>query len=237
MAKQVEEETYINTSEAVALLGSSRQIFYSNVKGRLHAYHFDGKKANWWKERDVLAVKNGKLVRKGAIGISGLLENWSAFLATLGYEVQTVDRSVEVTTLPEDAIATFRLQVGQRFVKRSRMTLADGQVICTWDTFYPYPFVSDILDEMKQGTAHGIVDHMKDVHGIVIGKAKDKYAARITSPEEQNLFQLPTDEAILMLQRVSYTRDRKTLVMYQDMALLGNWFAPEHEYDVKIWGE
>jgi hypothetical protein len=25
------------------------------------------------------------------------------------------------------------------------------------------------------------------------------------------------------------------LVLYSDMVLLGNWFAPEHEYQVAIW--
>ena len=37
--------------------------------------------------------------------------------------------------------------------------------------------------------------------------------------------------------RVSYTRDKKTLVLYSHMTLLGSWFAPEHEYEVNIWKE
>jgi DNA-binding GntR family transcriptional regulator len=85
------------------------------------------------------------------------------------------------------------------------------------------------------GTASSIVEHIKEKYSIIIGRPRDKYTARVTTFEELNLFQLITDEPVLILQRVSYTRDKKTLVLYSDMFLLGSWFAPEHEYDVHVW--
>jgi DNA-binding GntR family transcriptional regulator len=119
-------------------------------------------------------------------------------------------------------------------VKRSRLTLVDRQPICAWSTYYPLHLVEDVIDDMKQGMGY-IVEHIKQKHGMVIGRAKDKYTARITTFEEQALFQLLNSEPVLVLQRVSYTRDRKVLILYSDMVLMGSWFAPEHEYDVDIW--
>jgi DNA-binding GntR family transcriptional regulator len=108
-------------------------------------------------------------------------------------------------------------------------------VICTWDTYYPLELVSEILEPMKRGVVDHVVEYIKEKHSLVVGRARDIYSARMTTLDEQNLFQLPADEPVLILQRASYTRDKKTLILFSDMVLLGNWFVHEHEYDVPIW--
>jgi DNA-binding GntR family transcriptional regulator len=229
--RTVEGEVFVTTSEAMEILHASRQRFYKNARPSLKAYRFSALKYPWYKEQDIFDMRDGKLVRKGEIKISGILGDWTDFLRSLGYTAETIDRSIEVVTLPEEAVRTFGLPKDGKFVKRSKMTLANGTPICTWDTYYPVELVDDFLDEMKSGTAGHVVERIK-AKGVVIGKAKDKYSARITTMEEQNLFHLVSDEAVLLLQRVSYTADKRVLVLYSDMVLLGTWFSPEHEYEV-----
>lgn len=153
MLKIVENEEYMDTQEVLAGLGASKKRFYSNVKPYLRIYHFDAKKTPWYKKRDVLALKNGKLARMASISISGIQRDWTTFLRSLGYRAGTVDRTIEVgVSLPEDAVDIFKLPADKKFVKRSRMTIADNVPICAWDTYYPLELVEgDILDEMKSG--------------------------------------------------------------------------------------
>ncbi len=234
MSKLVENEEYLDTEEVMEELAASKKLFYASIKPSLHAYRFDGKKKPWYRKRDVFALKAGKSVRKASIAITGMFGSWAAF-ARSQYQAETELRSIEVTTLPEDAVERFQLPADKQFVKRSRLTRVDRTVICTWDTYYPLELVSDILEPMKRGVVDHVVEYIKEKHSLVVGRAKDVYSARMTTLEEQNLFQLLTDEPVLILQRASYTRDKKTLILYSDMVLLGNWFVHEHEYDVPIW--
>lgn len=240
MSILIEGKEYLNTREVLEELATSKALFYANVKPYLRVYRFGAKKTPWYRKDDVIAFKLGKPVRKASIAISGILGDWTLYLQSLGYQAETITRMVEVTPLPEDAMQAFRLpaeMARQTFVRRSRMTYADGVPICTWDTYYPVDLVSGILDDMLRGEARNIVEYIKEMHGLTIGVAKDKYMARITTLDELNLFQLPTDEPVLVLQRVSYTQDKRTLILYSNMALLGSWFAPEHEYSVQAWND
>ncbi len=239
MSKIVEDQEYLDTQEVLAELDASKKRFYSNVKPYLRTYHFDAKKTPWYRKRDVLALKGGKLARMASISISGIQRDWTSFLRASGYHAVTIDRTIETGVfLPKDAIEMFKLPADKKFVKRSRMTIVDGVPICAWDTYYPLELVEgDILDEMKHGFEIDVVKRIKEKYGIVVGIAKDKYTARNATFEEQELLQLLSNDPVLILQRVSYTRDRQTLVLYSDMVLLGSWFAPEHEYEVNIWEE
>ncbi len=237
MPKIVETEKYLNTEEAMSELGASRTRFYHNAKPFLRAYRFEAKRTPWYKERDIRALKTGHPVRKASIPLSGILGDWTAYARSLGFQAETELCSVEVVTLPQDVVETFHLPADMQFVKRSRLTRIDGLPICTWSTFYPLHLVDDILDQMKHGLADHIVEHINEKHGVVIGKARDRYTARMTTFDEQALFHTATDEPALILQRVSYTHDKKTLVLYSSMVLLGSWFTVDLEYDVDVWNK
>jgi hypothetical protein len=238
MPKVVEDIEYLDSQEVMVEFDAPRKRFYSNIRPNLHPYTFDGKKKPWYKKIDVLALKAGKPVRKGSIPLlGGIQQDWTASLRSLGYNAETLlDKTDHAATLPEDAVEAFRLPADQKFFKRTRSTRVNGKPICTWSSYYPLEFVGDIIDKIEQGTISDIVKYIADVHHVVVGRATDKYTARITTFEEHTKFQLLNDEPVLILQRASYTRDKKTLVLYSDMVLLGSWFAPEHEYDVNIWG-
>lgn len=141
-------------------------------------------------------------------------------------------------SLPDKVTAAFGIAPDQQFVKRSRISFVNRIPICIWTTYYPLELVKgDIYEEMKRDEDTDVVRRMKEKHGLVIGWAKDRYSARVANVEEQVLLQLLRDDPVLILQRVSSTRDKKTLLLYSHMTLLGSWFAPEHEYDVNIWEE
>nr|BBH86026.1 hypothetical protein KTC_07770 [Thermosporothrix sp. COM3] len=233
MSKIVDGEEYLETEEVMEELAASKKLFYTSIKPNLQAYRFEGKKKPWYRKRDVLALKAGKPLRKASIAITGMFGSWTAF-AQAQYGAETELRSIEVTTLPEDAVERFHLPADQQFVKRSRLSRIDRTVICAWDTYYPVELVRDIIEPLKQGTVDHIVEYIREKHGLVVGRAKDIYSARMTTLDEQNLFQLPADEPVLILQRASYTRDKQTLILFSDMVLLGNWFVHQHEYDVSI---
>jgi DNA-binding GntR family transcriptional regulator len=111
-------------------------------------------------------------------------------------------------------VETLKLPADKKFVKRSRMTRADGVPICVWDTYYPLVLVEgDILEEMKHGFEVDVVNRIREKHSIVVGIAKDKYSARTATFEEQELLQLLTNDPVLLLQRVSYTREKNMLVV------------------------
>lgn len=236
MPRIVDNEEYLTVVEAIALSGASKQSFYKNAKPHLEVHHFDAKKAPWYKKSDVLAFKSGKPVRKASLSINGIQRDWTAFLRALGYDAKTVNLSIEATTLPKDAVTFFDLDAEQQFIRRSRMTYANGAPICVWGTYYPLNLIEgEILQEMEKNISTDVVKRIKEKHNIVVGWGKDKYTARLATFEEQKLLQLPVNEPLIILQRVSYTRDRETLILYSEMALLGSWFAPEHEYEVNIW--
>lgn len=236
MPKTVEHEEYLDTREVLAELEASKKLFYSNVKPRLQVYRFGAKKTPWYKKTDILALKSGKPVRKANIVISGILHDWTIYLRSLGFHAETIVRTIEIVTLPQDAVKTFRLSPEQRFIKRSKMSLADGVPICSWDTYYPLELVEGVIyEEMKQDFNLDVPRRIKEEHGIVVEVACDRFTARVASQAEQELLQLRTDEPILQLQRASYTKGKERLVLYSDMALLGSWFSPEMEYPVHVW--
>lgn len=237
MLKTVQNEEYMDTQEVLTLFGASKKRFYSNIKPRLRVYHFDALKTPWYRRQEVLALKEGKAVRKGDIAISGINKHWSRFLKAQGYRVDTQLRGVVTSHLPEDAVKFFHLPADQTFVKTSKITFADRAPICTWDTYYPASLISDeLLAQMENNTADDVPLAIKEQHGLVIANAKDRLLARITTFEEQTLFQLVNDEAVQVLQRASYT-SKNELVLFSDMALLGSWFAPEYPYAVDIWDQ
>lgn len=228
-------EKYLNTTEVRTVFdNASKGRFYNNIQSRLRVYRFGGKKTPWYKESEVLALKEGKPLRQADITISGIFASWTEHLASLGYSSNTVDTVIEVTTLPEDVCKNFQLPPDKQMVRRERMSFVDRQPICIWSTYYPVDLVGNLLDSMKKGSVH-VVEHIKDIHGITVGVTRDRYTARITTFEEQNQFHLRSEEAVLILQRASYTRDKKRFLFFSDMVLLGDWFVIDHEQDVDIW--
>lgn len=237
MSKIVDNEEYLSTQEVMTELSASKKLFYSNVKPRLKTYFFDAKKAHWFKKSDVLALKSGKLTRMASIGlIGGIQRDWSTTLKSLGYRVRTESGDTNKDAhLPSEIAEAFKL-LERGYVSRPRKTFADDIPICTWSTYYPLELVEgDILDDMLQGKEIDVVARIKAKHGVIIGVARERYLARTASIDEQQSLQLLTNDPVLILQRASYTKDKRTLVCLSDMVLLGSWFAPEHEYDVNIW--
>lgn len=233
--KSVDGEEYLNTEEAIKEFGVSRQSFYDNARPYLQVYRFDAKRTPWYRRHDVRALKSGKPVRRASIAITGMFADWTEHARSLGYNVQTVERDVEVGPLPRDIAEMFRIPVDQQFVRRGRMTFIDGTPICHWSTYYPAELVDDILDELRHGSAHDIVEHIREKRGIVIGQVNDTYSTRITTFDEQNLFHLLNSEPVLVLQRVALTADQKILVLFSDMTLLGNWFVIKRTEKIHHW--
>ncbi len=236
MPKIVENEEYLDTQEVLAELGASKKRFYSNVKPLLKAYQFGGRKAPWYKKREVLALKSGQIERTAPITISGILRHWTTHVRALGYQIDTKNREIEIVTLPDKVTASFGIAPEQRFVKRSRISFVNRVPICIWTTYYPLALVEgEIHEEMKRDEETDVVRRIQEKQGLRIGWVKDRYTARLATTEEQELLQLLRDDPVLILQRVACSRDRKTLILYSHMTLLGSWFAPEHEYEVGIW--
>jgi hypothetical protein len=228
-------EKYLNTSDVRIMFDkASKGRFYKNIQPRLRVYRFEGKRTPWYKESEVLALKEGKPLRQADITISGIFASWTKHLESLGYTANTVDTVIEAATLPEEVCKTFQLPAGQQMVRRERMSFVDRQPICIWSTYYPVALVGNVLDQMKDGSAH-VVEHIKDSHKLTVGHTRDRYTARITTFEEQERFHLRNEEAVLILQRASYTKNKKQFVFFSDMVLLGDWFVIDHEQEVDIW--
>lgn len=235
MTKIIDGVEYLTATEAIREIGGSRQSFYNNVRPYLRPHHFQSRKTPLYSKGEVVALASGKPLRKAMIPITGMFADWTEYACSLGYNAQTEYRDVTIGYLPEDIAKSFNLPTDVLFVRRGRFTTVNGSPICSWDTYYPLNYVSSILDQIQRGTASNIVEHMKQEHGLVIGKVKDRYSTRITTPDELNLFRLLNDEPVLMLQRVSWSKDGKTVVLFSDMVLLGSWFVIEREEEVHHW--
>src|SRR5947209_3763975 len=114
MSKTVENEEYLDTEEVMKDLAASKKLFYASIKPNLHAFRFGGKKKPWYRKRDTDALKAGKPVRKASIAISGMFGSWTAF-AQAQYQAETDLRSIEITTLPQDAVERFHLPADEQF--------------------------------------------------------------------------------------------------------------------------
>jgi DNA-binding GntR family transcriptional regulator len=236
MPKEVNGQTFVSTDEAAALLQTSRQSFYARAKPHLRVYRFDAKRAPWYKEKEVLELRDGKSVGKARIVLSGITADWTRHLENSGFRADTKLREAVEASLPEDATSLFGLEDERTFLKRGRMSLANGTPICSWDTYYPMELIDDaLLAEIKRGAANDIPMALKGKHGLVVEEVEEWYSARMATFEEQTLLRLVTDEAVLILQRASYTKDKSKLVFYSHMVLLASWFEIKREYPVNIW--
>jgi hypothetical protein len=94
-----------------------------------------------------------------------------------------------------------------------------------------------ILNEMKHDPTLNVVERIKETHGIAVEWERNRYTARNTTLEEQELLKLLTNEPVFILQRACFTKDRQTLTHVSHMTLLGSWFAIEHDSSVSIWDD
>ncbi|HEU5374939.1 MAG TPA: UTRA domain-containing protein, partial [Ktedonobacteraceae bacterium] len=194
---------------------------------------------HYYKKSEVLALRSGEpLTQREPIIISGIFGDWTLHLRSRGYQAITTTQDIEQVTLPEEVRNTFHIPAERQFIRRSRMTLANGVPICTWSTYYPLELVQEkILDEMKRDSRLDIVKHIKEEHGIAPRWEKNRYTARSATLEEQETLKLLTNEPVLILQRGCWTDDRQTLTHVSHMTLLASWFAIEHDFPVsaKVW--
>src|SRR5579875_860585 len=223
--KIVEHEEYVDTEEAIELLGISRQTFYANARPLLEEYRFNAKKKPWYKKCMVMKLNQAHPAQKRPFVLTSILKDWTAYARSLGIPAQTISSEIVTTTMPESAVKHFGLPADKLFVKRGRATIAKREFLCTWDTYYPLELVEDDLEEIKHNPEYSIVQGIKARHGLVISHAKEYDYARLATLKEQEQMQLKDADAILVLQRASYARD--TLILFSDMALRGEWFAIE----------
>jgi DNA-binding GntR family transcriptional regulator len=236
--KIVNGEEYLSTEEVLQLWPASRNLFYKRIKPRLRSYHFEGKATpHFYKKAEVLALREGRNVERDPILLSGLLGDWTIFLRSLGYQAETKTTSVEITHLPEEVSRSFRLPLDRQFVRRSRMTLANGIPICYWSTYYPLELVGgEILAEMQRDPSLDVMRRIRELKSLSPAWERDRYLARNASPKEQSLLQLVTNEPVLVVQRGCWTRDKQTLTHISLMILVASWFAIEHEFPLH-WGQ
>jgi DNA-binding GntR family transcriptional regulator len=228
-------EVYLDTDETrIVFDNASKGRFHNSIRDRLTRYRFGGKVKPWYREAEVLALKEGKQIRKADIPLSGIFKDWTAYLSSLNYQSETKDTQIEITTLPEDVIEIFHLPADKQVVKRERMSYANGAPICVWSTYYPVDLIENMIGPMKAGKAGDLVKYIKKNHGLAVGKTRDRYSARETTFEEMDRFQLRKEETVIILRRASYTEERKFL-FFSDMVLLANWFVIDEERDVDIW--
>ncbi|WP_376793714.1 UTRA domain-containing protein [Thermogemmatispora sp.] len=236
--KVINGEEYLTIDEVLRLWPASRNLFYKRIKPRLRTYHFEGKATpRFYKKAEVLALRDGRLEQRDPILISGLLGDWTVFLRSLGYQAETKTISVEITDLPEEVARTFRLHSDQRFVRRTRMTLANGIPICFWSTYYPVELVGEILAEIQRDPSLDVIKRIRELRSLSPAWERDRYLARNASPEEQALLQLVTNEPVLVVQRGCWTsKDKQTLTHISHMVLVASWFSVEHEFPLR-WGQ
>lgn len=236
MSRTENNEEYLNTPEAIIVLGISKQLFYNNAKPQLRVYRFDAKKQPFYKKSDVISLKEGTTVRKPAIVISGLFKDWSAHVRNLGHAVETVDKdSFHVAPAPENVAAFFGITAGSDVVTRTQLNAIDGEPVCVWVSYYPVSIVKgEIFEEVTGNPRSDVVKLMKEKRGIAITHATDKIGTRLPTTMEQAQLKIVSNEPVFTLDRVSYTDDEKA-VLFQSMVLLGSSFQLSYPYQVEHW--
>lgn len=236
MPKTVEGEEYLSTQEVRDTFDkASKKRFYDNIKPYLRVYHFDGRRLPWYSKNEVLALKDGKPVRKASIAITGMFSNWTQHARSLGFSVQSVERERKVEHLPVGVAESFHVTTDEEFVRVSEMSWIEGQPVCAWVSWYPLALVHEALPQILDGSLHDIIGYIADRHDIVIREVNDVYGARFATFEEMALLQLLNNEPLLILQRMARTEDQQIVVLYQDMQLLSNWFVVRRTENIHYW--
>lgn len=234
MPKIINGEEFLTTEEVMAFWPASRNLFYKRIQPRLRAYHFEGKATpHYYKKTEVEALRSGQPIKRDPIVLSGILGDWTVYVRSLGFEAETKTISLEICSLPEEIRRTFHLSSERQFVRRSRMTLANGVPICQWSTYFPLELIGgEIFAEMQRDSSLDVLRRIREIHGLSVAWERDRYSARNASPEEQALLQLLTNEPVLVVQRACFSKDR-TLTHISHMILIASWFAVEHEFPVR----
>jgi hypothetical protein len=101
--------------------------------------------------------------------------------------------------------------------------------------YYPIGLVEGkIFGEMIEDPNLNVVTRIEEIHGMTVGWERSRYTARSATLQEQLSLKLLTNEPLLILQRACFTKDRQTLIHVSHMALLGSWFAIEHDKTVNV---
>jgi len=235
MNKIVGTEEYLSAAEAAKILGVSIARFYTNARKSLRVYRFDAKKVKWYNKNQVLAMKEGKPVRKASIAITGMFSNWTEHARSLGFNIESKDVETATEYLPQDLKESFYVSADQEFVRKTQMSWIDGVPVCSWSSFYPVDLVEDVIPQILDGSMHNIIEYIADHHGLVIREVSDVYIGRNTTFEEQAKFQLLNDEPVLVLQRMAQTEDHQVVVLYQQMELLSSWFVVRRTESIHHW--
>lgn len=239
--KLVGNETYLDTEASYKLLGISRQTFNANVKGKqVKPERFDGVKKPWYNKAALLALKGLSVRQKATIDLHGGPIAWGERLRASGFpDALTVDVCIEAESkLPVDLALAFDLEPDALFVKRTRKTtIEDGSVVVSsWDAYYPQEYISPmLLREMEEGFELDVVRRIREIYGLMVRIARERYSARLTSKQENEMLNLKASEPVLTLQRVGWSQDKASLLLVSDLVMRPEFFAPVYEYEVPPW--
>lgn len=237
MPKEVDGKTYLNTQEAREFFANaSPERFNENIKPHLHVYQFNGRKIpKYYALEECRELARGNLIGRPPIVISGLLKNWQEYVRAVGLHAETVTNVIEerVYLADETALIEFHLEAELPMLRRERMTFVQRTPICVWSSYYPMPLVAQFLLDIKHDLDFDIVKAVQEQRGIKIIKATDRLTAHLATQFQQEILQLSRPEPILRLQRAAYS-EAGNIVIYSDMALLSQWFAPSYSYSVSV---
>ncbi len=235
MNKIVGTEEYLSAADAAEILGVSIARFYTNARKSLRVYRFDAKKVKWYNKNQVLAMKEGKPVRKASIAITGMFSNWTEHARSLGFAITSEDTDTSTEGLPQDLKESFYVTTNQEYICKTQLSRIDGVPVCSWSSFYPVELVREVAPQILDGSMHNIIEYIADRHGLVIREVSDVYIGRNTTFDEQVKFQLLNDEPVLVLQRMAQTEDHQVVVLYQQMELLSSWFVIRRTENIHHW--
>lgn len=235
MPKNVNGEEYVNLTEAQSLLGMSKQLWYNNVKPHLPVYRFDGRRKPFYRKRDVLALRDGKKVRKAFVVAPGSQKLWSDPMKERGCNVATVDyASPKIMAIPEELACISGLAEGTEVVKRMRLNRVDEETLALFITYYPLHLVQgEILERMLRDDQTDAGRMLQDTNNVKIVRAVDVLSTRLATPEEQEALHIG-EEIVSVLHRVSFAGDN-SVILVQEIVMILNCFSFRYEYSASHW--
>lgn len=224
--------TYLTATEASKELGLSRQRFYESVKLMLRAHKITTRKNIYYREDEVMALKNVHHIEDMPIMLQGITGNFEKYMRSLGYEVSVEDLAVPTTIVMDKQIAdVFGKSVGSPVIVRKRRQSVQGVHYRLVVNYYPVELADEeILAKMQNDEEADVPALIRNKHHLTIEYVHESVKARFPTREERGLLGIRSNVPVVEIKRTNYASDKRTMIMYNELVLMAGYFQLDYDY-------
>lgn len=193
-----------------------------------------------------LLQAEGLLISRGHAGvfintprtrIPGITARFDLYLQEQGLkpmEENVIEPSV--IAAPADVASAMGIAEGAEVVRRMRLQGTTTVPYRLAENFYPLDLAGGaILERMKQDARLDVLLAIKETHGKVIKRVHEDVIGRLPTKQEQKLLKIVRTAPVLEVQRTNYAEDDSTVIMFNRIIFVANYFVLSYDYTTPLW--